>query len=56
MAMSGSSVRDTSRGVRGGITMVMAHLKKLKPVKVNPQLIQAIIEHHEVELVCEMDE
>jgi hypothetical protein len=37
------------------ITTVIAHLKKLKPVKVNPQPMQAVMVQYESELVCEMD-
>lgn len=56
MAMNGSGVRDTSRVLGVSITTVMAHLKKLRLVKVNPQPTQAVMEHRAVEIVCEMDE
>ncbi len=56
MALNGSGVRDTSRILGVSITTVIAHLKKLKPATVNRLPIQALVERHEVELVCEMDE
>ena len=54
--MNGSGVRDTSWVLGVSVTTVIAHLKKLKPVNVNPQPIQAVLAHTEIELVCEVDE
>lgn len=50
--MGGCSRRES--GV--SVTTVIAHFKKLKPVKVNSQPIQALMAQYEVELVCEMGE
>lgn len=38
--MNGSGIRDPSRVLGVSVTTVIAHLKKLKPVNVNPQPIQ----------------
>ena len=57
MALHGVvGVRDTSRVLGVSITTVIAHLKKLRPVAVNPLPIQAIVDRYEVQLVCELDE
>lgn len=55
MAMNGSGVRDTSRVLGVSVTSVIAHLKKLKPVNVNPHPVQAIFDQYDWELVCEID-
>lgn len=56
MALNGSGVRNTSRVLGVSTTTVMAHLKKLTPVAVNPLTIQALVDRYEVQLVCELDE
>ena len=56
MALNGSGVRDTSRVLGVSTTTVIAHLKKLRPIAVNPLPIQALVDRYKVQLVCKMDE
>lgn len=53
MVINGSGVRDIRCVLGVSITRVIAHFEKLKPVKVNPQPTQTMMESHEGELVCE---